>query len=302
MEEESHITRNIFLWTTGLGMLSGIGYLGYQNYLLEQAGVVLRVELLSAQQDADRTSRALAENIESLKQLLATSQSDKESIEKSMNAQLRGMEETLGLYQKLATTDQQLLAKYSRVYFLSDNYSPKYTAQIPGDYLSDPTKEILMLRDAWPFLKKMLDDAATEGVDLKIISAYRSFDTQTKLKNAYTVVYGTSANKFSADQGYSEHQLGTAIDFTTSVLGINYSTFEKTASYAWLTANAYKYGFVLSYPKSNAYYIFEPWHWRFVGKTLALRLHDEQKNFVDMDQRDLNEYIIPLFNDSPLQQ
>ena len=142
----------------------------------------------------------------------------------------------------------------------------------------------------------MLDDANTEAVDLKIISAFRSFDTQSTLKSAYKVTFGSGANKFSADQGYSEHQLGTTVDFTTIKLGTNNSTFEKTPGYQWLVKNAYKYGFILSYPKGNAYYIFEPWHWRFVGKNLAQRLHDENKNFYDLDQRDINEYLITLFD------
>ena len=154
----------------------------------------------------------------------------------------------------------------------------------------------MILVEVWPFLKKMLDDAQTANIDLKIASAFRSFDTQSTLKSAYKVTYGSGSNKFSADQGYSEHQLGTTIDFTTTKLGADSSTFGKTASFVWLIENAYRYGFILSYPKNNSYYIFEPWHWRFVGKGLALRLHDENKNFYDLPQRDINEYLISLFD------
>lgn len=131
---------------------------------------------------------------------------------------------------------------------------------------------------------------------MKVISAYRSFGAQSTLKSAYTVIYGSSANKFSADQGYSEHQLGTTIDFTTSKLGANFITFEKTESYTWLLQNAYRYGFILSYPENSDYYIFEPWHWRFVGKGLALQLHNENKNFNDLNQREIDEYLGSLFD------
>jgi D-alanyl-D-alanine carboxypeptidase len=86
------------------------------------------------------------------------------------------------------------------------------------------------------------------------------------LKSQYRVTYGAgTANSFSADQGYSEHQLGTTVDFTTPKVGGTLTGFDKTDSYKWLQNNAYKYGFILSYPSSNGYYIFEPWHWRFVG-------------------------------------
>ena len=108
--------------------------------------------------------------------------------------------------------------------------------------------------------------------------------------------YGSGANSFSADQGYSEHQLGTAIDFTTLELGSDFSSFEKTDAYKWLLDNAYEYGFILSYPKDNTYYQFEPWHWRFVGKSLANTLHQENKNFYDVDQRTIDSYLISIFD------
>jgi D-alanyl-D-alanine carboxypeptidase len=105
-----------------------------------------------------------------------------------------------------------------------------------------------------------------------------------------------TANSFSADQGYSEHQLGTAVDFTTPAIGAVLTGFDKTASYQWLQANAYKYGFVLSYPKGNGYFVFEPWHWRYVGVELATFLHDQGKNFYDLDQRTIDSYLIKFFD------
>ena len=83
--------------------------------------------------------------------------------------------------------------------------------------------------------------------------------------------------------GILEHQLGTAVDFTSVSLGAVFEKFDSTTPYFWLTENAYTYGFVLSYPKDNAYYIYEPWHWRYVGVELATKLKNEKKNFYDMD-------------------
>lgn len=288
----------LLLALLALGAVGGLGYLGYQNYQLKQSKTALETELAKTKQDFASTTTKLKGDIEAFRNLLITTQSERVTAEQDIRKQqeaLDGMMGTLGLYQKLATTDRELLQKYSRVYFLNENYSPKRSIAIPPQYTYAPEKEKMILADMWPFLQKMLDDANASSTDLKIISAFRSFDTQSTLKNAYTITYGSGANKFSADQGYSEHQLGTTVDFTTSKLGSSFATFEKTTSYVWLTNNAYRYGFILSYPKNNAYYIFEPWHWRFVGKGLALRLHDENRYFVDIPQRDINEYLLTLF-------
>jgi len=110
------------------------------------------------------------------------------------------------------------------------------------------------------------------------------------------VTYGSGANQFSADQGYSEHQLGTSVDFTIPANGAMFSKFESDPAYSWLVENAHKYGFTLSYPKGNAYYKFEPWHWRFVGVALATHLHNENKYFYDLVQREIDVYLIKLFD------
>ena len=84
---------------------------------------------------------------------------------------------------------------------------------------------------------------------------------------------------------------------TTESLGGKLGGFDKTAEYKWLTNNAYKYGFVLSYPPNNNYYTFEPWHWRFVGKDLARRLKNENTYFYDLAQRNIDEYLIDIFEE-----
>ncbi|MFH1704471.1 MAG: M15 family metallopeptidase, partial [Patescibacteria group bacterium] len=101
---------------------------------------------------------------------------------------------------------------------------------------------------------------------------------------------------FSADQGYSEHQLGTAVDLITTGLGGKTDGFENTTAYQWLLSNAYRFGFVLSYPNGNSYYSYEPWHWRFIGVKLATYLHDNKLNFYDADQRSIDTYLINIFD------
>jgi D-alanyl-D-alanine carboxypeptidase len=170
------------------------------------------------------------------------------------SGQINEIAGTVGKLDTLSKTDKELLQKYSKVYFLNENYVPEDFAVVPSDYVYEKGKEIKMHAKALPFLESMMKAANMKGISLKIISAYRSFGDQVSLKGAYLVSYGSGANKFSADQGYSEHQLGTAIDFTTAELGADFSSFEKTDAYKWLLDNAYQYGFTLSYPKGNAFY------------------------------------------------
>jgi len=203
---------------------------------------------------------------------------------------------TVGKLDKLARTDPELLQKYSKIYFLNENYIPSALTKIPTEWTFN-NKEEYFHQGAWNHLEAMLEDAKDDGVELRIVSAYRAFEKQAQLKSSYLVNYGSGANAFSADQGYSEHQLGTTLDLTTESLGSGWTTsFDDTDGYQWLTENAYKHGFILSYPPDNAFYVYEPWHWRYVGKDLARDLHEDGTSFYDLDQRELDEYLIDFFD------
>jgi D-alanyl-D-alanine carboxypeptidase len=221
-------------------------------------------------------------------------------VEKENNDLIKSQVETISssvnVLEKLSKTDSVLLKKYSKVYFLNENYAPQKLSDIDSKYLIQTNRTTQIHSDVWPHLQKMMDDANSTGLDLKVLSAYRSFNEQASLKSAYTTSYGSGANKFSADQGYSEHQLGTTLDFNTTKRSSVLSGFDKTPEYKWLTENAYKYGFVISYPKENKYYIYEPWHWRFVGISLATRIHDDNTYLYALDQRDIDTYLINLFD------
>ncbi len=204
---------------------------------------------------------------------------------------------TVTTLQKLSKTDPQLLAKYSKIFFLNENYSPARLTEIPNQYSYSNTKVLKFQSQAWPYLQKMIDNAKLADITLYTESAYRSFNEQEALKNDYKVIYGSgTANSFSADQGYSEHQLGTTVDFTTTGLSGGLDGFDNTKAYVWLSNNAYHFGFILSYPESNKFYVYEPWHWRFVGVKLATDLHNQNKHFYDLDQRDIDEYLANLFD------
>lgn len=197
---------------------------------------------------------------------------------------------------KLSKTDKELLQKYSKVYFLNEHYIPESLKEIDAEWKYSEDKANQFHSKAMPFLEDMLGDALEEGIKIWVVSAYRSFSTQAVLKGAYTVTYGSGANTFSADQGFSEHQLGTTVDFTTEGLGGGLSGFGSTAAFAWLQENAHRYGFTLSYPDGNSYYVYEPWHWRFVGEDLARDLQKNGEYFYDLEQREIDTYLLHIFD------
>jgi zinc D-Ala-D-Ala carboxypeptidase len=210
--------------------------------------------------------------------------------------QIKKISGTVGVLDKLSKTDKELLQKYSKVYFLNENYIPSNIKAIDSRYILAGRKSQSFHGNALPFLEKMLDAATEDDIELKVVSAYRSFDEQMQLKGAYTQSYGSGANAFSADQGYSEHQLGTTLDLTDPATNGPYLAFKNTEAYAWLLDNAHRYGFILSYPENNSFYVYEPWHWRFVGEDLARDLYKANAHFYDWEQRKIDTYLVSIFD------
>ncbi len=278
------------------------GYLGYRLWAL---GGDYR-DATHALSTETAVRAAVAEELALTTEALEMTREDRdtlaEELERERNRneefaeQIRDITGTVGTLDKLARTDEELLQKYSKVYFLNEHFVPPKLSAIADAYVYDESRTFEIDSRVLPYLKDMIDEAKEDGVDIWVASAYRSFQYQSQLKGAYTVTYGSGANAFSADQGYSEHQLGTTVDLTTTGLGGGLTGFQNTKAYEWLTKNAHRFGFILSYPEGNSYYVFEPWHWRFVGTELARDLHRDGKRFYDLDQRTLNEYLITVFD------
>jgi len=127
-------------------------------------------------------------------------------------------------------------------------------------------------------LRAMASAARVAGARLAIQSAYRSYTTQKSTFAYWVGVSGYSAAiRSSARAGHSEHQLGTTIDFRSygGSAPWYYADWGKTKAGAWLRANAWKYGFVMSYPKGKSTltcYAYEPWHFRYVGRADAAKV------------------------------
>ena len=132
-----------------------------------------------------------------------------------------------------------------------------------------------------PDLTAMARAARAAGARLAVQSAYRSYSTQVGVFNSWVRQLGyAQAISGSARPGHSEHQLGTVIDFKSYGGGAPWSFggYDWATSKAgrWMTSNAWKYGFVLSYPKnmaSQVCYGYEPWHYRYYGRAIAAAIH-----------------------------
>ena len=115
--------------------------------------------------------------------------------------------------------------------------------------------------------------AHKEKIKLDIVSGFRSYEYQEKIYNEYVKLYGEEiANTFSAKPGHSEHQTGLALDICDDS-----DKFVNTKEAKWLEKNAYKFGYIIRYPKGKEHitgYKFEPWHIRYVGKKHAKTICD----------------------------
>jgi D-alanyl-D-alanine carboxypeptidase len=267
---------------------------GVGGWLLYEQSTGLAARTTELEHTLASTTALLIGTIEETQtSLSATLEQEKQNLQE----QLGDISGTVSTLEKLSKTDPELLQKYSKVFFLNEHYAPERLVAIDEQFVYDEDQTERIHALVWPHLEDLLEEAEDDNIELYVKSAFRSYNEQGALKGSYTVTYGVgTANQFSADQGYSEHQLGTTVDFITTGLNGQLTGFEKTKAYEWLRENAHDYGFVLSYPPNNQYYLFEPWHWRFVGEDLARRLERRDEFFYDLDQREIDNYLVDLFD------
>lgn len=138
----------------------------------------------------------------------------------------------------------------------------------PNVRLSGTASNTMMKQEAATALESLFNGAEVEGLYFYALSGYRSYYTQQSIYNPYS--------GYSAPPGASEHQLGLAMDVTSSYYGAALVTnFAYTTEGQWLKANAHKYGFVIRYMEGKediTGYYYEPWHIRYLGIELATEL------------------------------
>ncbi|MBQ7346664.1 MAG: M15 family metallopeptidase [Clostridia bacterium] len=194
-------------------------------------------------------------------------------------------------------------------YVLGEEYEPEELVTLPSKWTTYSMKLDLRAANA---LIEMMEEMTAAGIDdTYVTSAYRSYTRQQELFDGYKVkemngfsteayallgyeyIYShyianqmtgltpADAEKvvlsYSAAPGTSEHQTGLCVDFITqSMAGVLDVRFEDTEAFAWLSQNAYKFGFILRYPEGKEEttgYSYEPWHYRFVGREAATDIY-----------------------------
>ena len=196
----------------------------------------------------------------------------------------------------------------NKTYVLGENYSPEQLVTLT----CRTTYPMKLDARAAEALYEMMDEMAAAGfTNIYVTSAFRSYARQVELFNEYlkkeqrtisaeayeyfdseylfknylsqgkTQLSAEDAKKvvlsYSAEPGTSEHQTGLCIDFITEEMAGELDTsFENYKVFTWLSENAYKFGFILRYPKekeSITGYTYEPWHYRFVGREAATDIY-----------------------------
>ena len=192
---------------------------------------------------------------------------------------------------------------------LGAEYVPTNLADIPSGIRVD--KQMQMDARALEALQLMMAEMRTAGIDDTLVtSAYRSYARQDELYNGYlqheasgisreayaclgtyyiytnyieknldklTLADAKSvADSYSSAPGFSEHQSGLCVDFIEEGKSELDVSFAESEAFAWLSENAYRFGFILRYPEGKEAvtgYSYEPWHYRFVGREAATEIY-----------------------------
>ena len=178
--------------------------------------------------------------------------------------------------EKLKIIDRILIV--NKTYPLPEDYTPTDTYEEVKDFDYCAT---CINKEAYKSYEKMRNDASSIGLNIWIQSGYRSFEFQKELYDNYFKKDGLLADTYSARPGHSEHQTGLAFDLNSIS-----DDFQFTNEGIWVHENAYRYGFILRYPKGKEHitgYKYEPWHLRYVGKKLAKILFNDG-NWITLEE------------------
>ena len=171
---------------------------------------------------------------------------------------------------------------------LSSKYVPDDLVTIDDEYVkADGAVEIE--RNVAKAFYDMAEAASKEGLELMVSSGYRSYEDQEEITNTYLELYGQNyVDNYVAKPGFSEHQTAMSLDIASKTV----DTFVNSDEYVWMMDNAYKYGFILRYPKSKediTGYKCEAWHYRYVGKKIAKYIKENNITY--------DEYYVMFLDD-----
>jgi len=224
----------------------------------------------------------------------ALSPEDLVQITESLPADIQGViRASPGDFLKLLAA---VLDQPAEFFLLVDKHHPLGAAYVPPDLVRlehYPVKvswpHVLLRKDIMADVLAMASAARSDGVTLTFSSGYRSFGYQKGVFEREVEMYGLeTAERESAHAGYSQHQLGTAIDFGTIS-----DDYERTPEGRWVAAHAWQYGFSLSYPagyEALTGYRHESWHYRYITRPGALM----QRRYF----RDIQQYFLQFLHDN----
>ena len=195
----------------------------------------------------------------------------------------------LALLAKLLDEPAGYFVLVDKTHPIGESYLPPDLVRLTDYPLAVARNDLELRKAIMPEVVAMSRAAKADGVTLLFSSTYRSYSYQTYVYNREVRLYGKKvADSESAVPGTSQHQLGTAIDF-----GSISDAFEKTAASRWLVANAWEYGFSLSYPQGYEQvtgYRYESWHYRYITKAGA----QMQRRYFD----DIQAYLLLFLHDN----
>ncbi len=162
-------------------------------------------------------------------------------------------------------------------YKLADDFVPNDLIEVDSEYCNEDIQK--GNREAVVAFENMASAAKTEGLGLVVNSGYRSYQDQEEICDTYRDLYGDGyVTRYVALPGYSEHQTGLAFDIGSTSSNI----FAQSEEYEWMQENAYKYGFIMRFTKSNSNitgFKSEPWHYRYVGKKIAKYIYENDISY-----------------------
>lgn len=192
-----------------------------------------------------------------------------------------------------AAAQQGLLILVNKQHPVEEDYKPDDLVAM-SHYAPDRSAAGRYMRaEAASAFNDLVEQAALDGYEIKMTTAYRSFGFQKMLYEGYVAKYGEEeASKFSAKPGESEHQTGLAVDVSSPSVD-----YQLTRAYGnedegkWLAVHAHEFGYILRYPDGKegiTGYMYEPWHLRYVGKFVAGEIYEQKITLEEY----LEKYII----------
>ena len=187
---------------------------------------------------------------------------------------------SLGWYKSTADTDTSKgeLMLVNKFYKLSETYVPSDLVDVSLSYAYEGKQVSKMMYDS---LTNMLDAAKESGYNLVVSQGYRSYADQEEAYNDIEASSGVDyADKVAARPGHSEYQTGLSV--VVKPLYTEGSDMENSPEHTWILENAYKYGFILRYPKDKENitgFSYDAWRLRYVGSNAARIIHNENITF-----------------------